>query len=102
MSETAIRVDREPGSWVDRFRAFEVVIDGSRVGALRRGESETFPITPGVHNVEMKISWFASPPLTVDVSTGETVWLRCWPAAGLRAVLPWYRPDRWIGLQRLS
>ncbi len=55
-------------SYKDFFRAYAVILDGNIVGKLRRGESKTFEIAAGRHELWLKIDWCESPrcQFTVD------------------------------------
>ncbi|MEO6388879.1 MAG: hypothetical protein ABIT16_08215 [Croceibacterium sp.] len=62
----SVTVERRKAVWRDRARAYVVTIDGEPVGKLASGEKQTFPLTPGAHDVGMKIDWCGSPRVTVD------------------------------------
>jgi hypothetical protein len=66
-----------PASGSSRYRAFKIVIDGKRVGDLRRGEQRMFMVSPGQHQVWAEIDWCRSQRLQLEVSRGETVGLVC-------------------------
>jgi hypothetical protein len=63
----------------DLFRSYHVLVDGNDIGEVRRGQSQLFQITPGRHEVHLVIDWARSPSSDVDVVSGETVKLVCWP-----------------------
>jgi hypothetical protein len=100
MAGSEIHVFRDEGGWQDRLRAYKVLIDGAAVGALRRGESQAFRVTPGVHRITVKIDWFETEPVEVQVGDGEKAILRCWPAAGYP--MGWALAKRWVGLEVVS
>jgi hypothetical protein len=99
--ETAIGIVRGGGGQ-DRLRRYDVLVDGDRVGKLRRGESAVFAVRPGRHRFQLKIDRSGSPEVEVDVLSGTTVWFKCWGAGGWRVVLPWFGGDEWIGLEQLE
>jgi hypothetical protein len=75
--EGAIEVRRERRLWLDRLRAYRVLIDGEEVGAVRDGGSCVVWVRPGVHRVELRVDWARSEPRAVEVSRGRTVKLAC-------------------------
>jgi hypothetical protein len=55
MSTSAwIDVERKEGLR-DRARAYRVMIDGREAGTVRHGSQESFQVTPGTHEVFLKI-----------------------------------------------
>lgn len=64
----SVTVERRRAIWRDLLRSYAVVIDGHEAGKLRSGETRTFELEPGLHDVCMKIDWCRSPTLTVDGS----------------------------------
>lgn len=68
-------------TYTDRVRAYRVLVDGEEVGRIKNATTETFPIAPGPHEVQLKIDWAYSPPLAIDASPGGTVRLQCRPRA---------------------
>jgi len=84
----ARRVD--PTGFARRFR---VLIDGRRVGLLSPGEVAHFPIATGKHTVAVRMDWYRSESLTIEMAadTGLTLWCgaryndwRCMPMAFLQ------------------
>ncbi len=76
-------------AWTDKLRAYKVTVDGAEVGTIKQGTTESFTVAPGAHEVQLKIDWALSPPLTVDVPAGATVALTCRPRANVLTIL-WY------------
>jgi hypothetical protein len=74
-----IVVERESRAWRDRLRAYKVLVDGSRVASIRRGERITIPTAEGRHRVQLVIDWARSATLQVEVPPNGTVVLRCRP-----------------------
>lgn len=89
MTGSTIEIEREAGHWTDRGRAYKVLVDGSEAGEVRQGESKSFAVEPGSHEVQMKIDWCRSRPENVEVGAGEPARLMCRPAANPWTVL-WY------------
>ncbi|GGN65725.1 hypothetical protein GCM10011579_036470 [Streptomyces albiflavescens] len=75
--------------------AFKVRIDGVVAGRIRVGATVEFPVTPGTHQLQLTIAWYASLPLSVDVRPGERHEL----TAGIGAYLAsFFRPKRYLVL----
>ncbi len=53
----------------DFLRAYVVVIDGEKIGKIRRGETKDFPISSGQHELALKIDWCGS--RTIQFSINE-------------------------------
>jgi hypothetical protein len=54
-----------------------VVIDGNRAGEIRRGETKTFDVLPGRHEIHLEIDWAKSRNLELDLSPGDIASLTC-------------------------
>jgi hypothetical protein len=59
------------------IRKFGVIVDDQKVGAIANGAEEVFQLTPGSHNVRIKVSWCKSKTVPIMVRPGETVNLEC-------------------------
>ena len=73
----------------DMLRTYAVVIDGNTVGAIRRGETRTFEVDPGRHEIHLEIDWAKSRNLELDLSSGDVASLACSarpPNSGLTAL----------------
>ena len=96
-ASTWIDVERQEG-WRDRARSYKVMIDGRQAGMVGYDQQESFEVTPGSHEVYLKIDWCRSPKLAVDVSSGQRAKVTC--AAGgnfwLTFVDVIFRPTRYI------
>lgn len=93
-----LRLFREPALWVDRLRAYTLLIDGEPKAAIRQGKTVEIELAPGPHTIRMKIDWATSPELVVDGS--RDVNLKCWAASNplfARRYLGELR-DQYIGL----
>jgi len=88
-SGASIHVHRVPNPWVDRLRAYRILVDGQERGKIRRGESVVLEVDPGPHDVQVRIDWCRSPVLPLGASAGEQVHLQCRPRASVLTVL-WY------------
>lgn len=65
-----IRVVRASG-WIDRLRAYQVIVDGKTVGEIFDGETRVFAVSPGRHQIRLKIDWFGSNILGLEVAEGD-------------------------------
>ena len=77
-----------------------MLVDGVKIGEIRRGQTQLLPVEPGRHEVRLTISWCSSPSVEVEVGAGQRVRLKCWPN-----VRPFQarrtafnNPDAWTGL----
>jgi hypothetical protein len=75
----------------DVLRTYHVVIDGNTVGDIRRGETKTFDVPPGRHEIHLEIDWAKSRDLELNLSSGDVASLTCRarpPNGGLAALAP--------------
>jgi hypothetical protein len=106
VSENAvIAVTRMRGGSRDLFRKYLIVIDGAGVAKIKRGQTLELPVTPGRHEVFLKIDWCRSPSIELEASPGQVVELRCAPGGsareGLGAVVADAKTD-YISLTRVE
>ena len=64
-----LKIVRDSG-YADRLRAYQVILDGRRVGEIKDGETQEFAIVPGQHQISLKIDWCGSKAIEFTV-TGE-------------------------------
>ncbi len=76
-----ITVERRFVGYMDRLRAYRVMVDGQEIGRVKNGETATYDVTPGQHQVQLGIDWARSPSLTVNVGPGEEIRLLAAPKA---------------------
>jgi len=103
--ETAvIEVQREIGGLSDHLRSYEVVVDGDAVGRLRPGDSATFDIAEGSHEIFLKIDWCRSEKIDFRVGGGETMRFRCSNRANVLTGFYWvtFGRHRYIELTRVT
>jgi len=98
----AIHVDRQAGGYTDRARAYKVLVDGEKRGAVKQGEGVEIEVDPGPHRVQMKVDWAGSPTLEVNLAEGERAEFVCAPnASPLTAVFyAFFRRSDYIRLER--
>jgi hypothetical protein len=60
--------------WIGNRQAagFAVYVDGKRVGVAPLGEALSQPVDPGPHVLRVRLWYFLSPRVTIDVKPGET------------------------------
>jgi len=99
---TTITVQRSPGGYRDRMRAYKILIDNQAVGTVKPGESVTTAAAPGTHTVRMKVDWCSSPAITVIAAPGTDSAFFCEPGGSAAAALfSLFRPGSYISLKQL-
>lgn len=116
LGQGAVVLSRVQEGYRDALRRYAVLIDDTQVGSIGRGQTLRFEVPSGTHQLQLKIAWCSSQPLTAIVEPGKTVCFTCSPGGdaseGLVAVgadrgdyiacsrrrsrLSWPRP-RWTG-----
>ena len=71
-----IKLKRDSG-YVDRIRAYHVVIDGKKIEKISNGESLEIPVQPGSHELFLKIDWCRSNKIQFSISEEETKVFDC-------------------------
>jgi hypothetical protein len=61
----------------DMLRTYKVVMDGATIGDIRRGETKTFAVAPGRHEIHLEIDWAKSRNLELNLSPGDSASLTC-------------------------
>ena len=74
-----IILTRPDGFKTDRLRAYQVYVDGNRVGRIRAGETERFGLSPGLHKLQLKEDWASSEKLQVDLGADDRAEFICAP-----------------------
>jgi hypothetical protein len=75
----AITLTRATGGYRDFARRYQVFLDGAHVGMIGRGQSLRFKVPTGQHQLQLKIAWCSSQPITAEVKAGEVVSFSCAP-----------------------
>jgi len=70
---------RRGSGWRDRFRAYYIFIDGELVGNIKASSDFRVNVTPGRHQIELRIDWCSSPPLDLSVEDGSNTVVTCGP-----------------------
>ena len=63
--------------YVNWLRSYSVYVDGKRVGRVRNGKTFECDVTPGHHEVWVKIDWAESLRLSREVQSGEQAIFFC-------------------------
>jgi hypothetical protein len=77
--EARIVLTREAKAWRDGGRRYGLIVDGQQVAKIKRGQRLEYPLSPGEHEIYMKISWCQSPVMNIEVGPGEVIRLHCAP-----------------------
>ena len=92
-------LNRHPGKR-DGWRAYRVMVDGNKVAVLNEGETRELTLSPGDHEVWIKLDWTRSPKIKLNLAEASRTHLQC-RAGGS----PWmepidasFRPTRYIEL----
>ena len=101
-----LRVSRE-GRILDRFRKWDVVLDGDVVASVPNGRSCEVPVRSGKHTVRVGHHWLSSPLRTFSVGRSSKVEFVCRPRPHPMIWIPYgmasfYRPDLFIVLEPLN
>lgn len=74
-----LEINRISNGVVDDFFKYKVYVDGTLVGKIKSGATETFRVYPGIHRVHLN-SWFGninSNFVTISVSSDQCIKLKC-------------------------
>ncbi len=73
-----IELTRKNG-FVDRLRAYHVLLDDDLIGEVRARETLLFDVDPGHHEFQLKIDWCWSRKIQLNLDAESSVRLRCGP-----------------------
>lgn len=93
-----IELTRPTGYKTDRLRAYQVYIDGQKVGQIKAGATEVFKVPPGQHELRLKIDWGASEKLQVELGDSDRAQFICAPRVRRNdsAIVTGYRQAYWM------
>ncbi|HKF82599.1 MAG TPA: hypothetical protein VKB23_06540 [Solirubrobacterales bacterium] len=77
MAEIVVR--RASGYRVDRRRAYRIFIDGRKCGTIKPGESKTIDVSPGHHELQLRLDWGSSEKVMINLGVGEGAKFACRP-----------------------
>jgi hypothetical protein len=108
MDASTITISRDSG-YADYLRDYRVLVDGGEIGRIANGQTKTFPLEPGSHQLVMKISWCSSNTVAFSLMAGESAHFNCGSnLRGIRLLLCYYyicfAADRylWLGAPNKS
>ena len=55
----------------NRYRNYEVYVDGKKLGKISNGETREYEVLPGQHSLVAKIDWCSSKSILFDMNAGE-------------------------------
>lgn len=93
MSAT-LTLKRETRSVMELRRApFQITLDGTAVGAIKRHETFETPVEPGQHTLQVRAGRYSSRAESFDVADGDAINFRCngariWPIYLISIVVP--------------
>lgn len=67
-----MKIVRDSG-YADRLRAYDVVLDGNKVGKIGNGETREFPVSNGQHDLSLKIDWCGSKVIRFTAAAGDVL-----------------------------
>jgi len=59
------------------LRKYIVIIDNEVAGSISSGEAKHFKISPGSHDIQIKIDWCKTKPILFEISAGQNTYLCC-------------------------
>jgi len=80
-----LHIERSPRGYVDRWRSYDVVVNGKVRAQLRRGETATIEVEPGQLEVHIEIDWCRSQLALMNLDPGSEGQLLCRPRSLLTA-----------------
>lgn len=72
MEKAKIRITRGK-DYFGMVRKLKVFIDKKHAGGVKWNKSEEFPVSPGMHYIQVKMDWCKSVPVTPRLKEGELV-----------------------------
>jgi hypothetical protein len=104
MNQTATIAVSRPSRWQNKFRPYQVLLDGTAIGTVRNGQDAQFPVPPGHHRIQLRIDWCTSPELPVSLIPGERAGFECAPDAKPPLVI-WrvlFRSEKYLSLRPIT
>jgi len=89
---------------LDRFRKWDVVVDGDVIGSVTAGRTCELPVPCGTHTVSVGHRWLASPIRTFTINYADVVEFVCHPRPNPMIWIPYglaslVRHDLFISLE---
>ena len=93
---------KRKSAFADRMRAYQIYLDGKKVGKIQNGDDWEWICEDGSHTLQLRIDWCTSPTLTFE-SNGD---FECQSnITGWKIPLAFFyifQPIKWIRLTQLS
>ena len=95
---------RRADEFADHLRSYSIMLDGAKLGEIKRGETREFPISSGQHQLSMKIDWCGSNTIQFVAADNDVLaFLARSNLKGLAAFAAIYyvifKPNEWIVLE---
>lgn len=94
---SGITVYRNKRGFKDRFRKYNIEIDGEQVGQLSVGGNLDVTLEPGEHSIRAKIDWAASEMICFSVGADQWHSARCESSRGL-PLHSLFRPGSYLSI----
>ena len=103
---TPIVLDRQK-AFIDKFREYNVLIDGSSCGSIRNGGRFEYSISPGTHTLSLTVDWCSSNELSFQAKSNTPLIFVCSSnLRGFRSLLAGFylalAPSKWIKVWRVE
>lgn len=101
-----ITLTRDSG-WADRLRPYLILIDNCKVAKIGDGECLEIPLSPGNHEIYLKLDWGRSNKINFEMVSGEILYFHGRSnLRGIRLLLSFifaiFLPSKWIILERTN
>lgn len=70
-----LRVTRANDPWIDKYRRYQVFVNGKEVVRVKRGETLSISVPVGVMKIQAKVDWGRSQLLERTIQEGQTLHL---------------------------
>ena len=74
-----IVVIRTSGYRVDQRRSYRIYIDGRKCGTIKPGESKRVEVSPGHHELQLRLDWGSSEKAAINLGDDEEAKFLCRP-----------------------
>ena len=58
--------------YLNRLRAIKIMVDGKEISTIKNGETKSFELPAGNHQLQAKIDWCTSSKLQINITEGQT------------------------------
>lgn len=58
--------------YVNRLRAIKILVNGKEIGTIKNGETKSFELPSGNHQLQAKIDWCTSNKVQFNITEGQT------------------------------